>query len=51
MKDFYHIRAWQPSWSSDKHPILIPLYLKAQIQNLIKNDPVVSENSNFNFHM
>ena len=47
---FYHIWAWLPSWSCDQHHIndfFISMYLKAYIQNLVRNGPVVSEKSIF----
>ena len=40
LKCFYHIWAWQASWSCDQHhvnKIFISLYLKAFIQNFIQN--------------
>ena len=43
-----YVWAWQPSWSCDHHhvkQIFISLYLKAYIQNLVQNGPVVSEQS------
>ena len=45
LKGFYHIWAWWPSWSCDQqhvHGFSFPMYLKAYIQNLVKNGPVVS---------
>ena len=44
---FYHIWTWLPSWSCDQHHIydFFSMYLKAYIQNLVKNGPVVSEKS------
>ena len=52
MKDFYHKWVWRPSWSCDQHHVnkfFISLYLKAFIQNLLKNSPVVSEKIRFEF--
>ena len=52
LKGFYHIWAWRPSWSCDQHhvkQIFISLYLKAFIQNLVQNGPVVSEKIRFEF--
>ena len=43
------------SWSYDQHPInkfsflCTSMYLKAYIQNLVKNNPVISEKSMFSF--
>ena len=48
-KGFYHIWAWWPSWSCDQDQIFISLYLKAFIQNLVWNGPVVSEKIRFEF--
>ena len=45
---FYHIWAWRQSWSCGHHHVnilFISLYLKAYIQNLVQNGPVVSEKS------
>ena len=44
---FYHIWTWR---SCDQHhinTIFISMYLKAYIQNLVKNCPLVSEKSKF----
>ena len=44
---FYHIGAWRPHLSCDHHHIkknFISMYLRAYSQNLVKKDPVVSEN-------
>ena len=52
LKGFYYIWAWRPSWSCDQHhviKILISLYLKAFIQNLVQNGIVVSEKIQFDF--
>ena len=49
---FYHIWAWRPSWSCDQDRVkkkFISLYLKAFIQNLVQNGPVVSEKILFEF--
>ena len=51
-KVFNHLCAWRPSWSCDQHhinkfSIIISMYLKVYIQNLIKNGLVVSEKSKF----
>ena len=49
---FYHIWAWRPSWSCDQDHVnkfYISLYLKAFIQNLVQNGPVVSEKIPFEF--
>ena len=53
LKGFYHIWTWQPSWSCDQHHVyinsyfFIAMYLKAYTHSLVKNDPVVSEKSQF----
>ena len=51
MKGFYHIWAWRPSWSCDQDHVknFISLYLKAFIQNLVQNGPVVFEKIGFEF--
>ena len=44
--------AWWPSWSCDQHHInkfYISKYLRAYIQNLVRNGPVVSRKSMFKF--
>ena len=49
---FYHIWAWRPSWSCDQDHVnifFISLYLKAFIQNLVQNGPVVSEKIRIEF--
>ena len=49
---FIHIWAWWPSWSCDQDhvkKIFISLCLKAFIQNLDQNGPVVSERIWFEF--
>ena len=50
-KGFYHIWAWQPSWSCDQHHahIFISLYLKAFMQNLVQIGTAVSEKIGFEF--
>ena len=42
-KRFYHIWAWQPSWSHHVNKFSFSLYLNAYISNLVKHGPVVSE--------
>ena len=52
IEGFYHIWAWQPSLScgpASCHQILISLYLKAYLQNLVHNCTVVSEKIRFYF--
>ena len=51
MKGFYHIWAWRPSLSCDPDHVNIffSLYLKAFIQNIVQNGPVVSEKIRFEF--
>ena len=49
---FHQIWAYSPFWSCDQHhgyKFFIFMYLIAYIQNLVKNDPVVSEKSKFQF--
>ena len=49
---FYHIWAWQPSWSCDQDHVnkfSFPCNLLAFIQNLVQNGPVVSEKIWFEF--
>ena len=51
-KGFYHIWAWQPSWSCDQHNVIrfsFALYLKAFIQNLVQIGTLVSEKIRFEF--
>ena len=47
LKGFYHIWAWPPSWSCDKHHI--SLYLKAFIKKLVQIGKEVSEKIWFEF--
>ena len=52
VEGFYLIWAWRPSWSCDQDHVktfCISLYLKAFIQNLVQNGPVVSEKIWFDF--
>ena len=52
LKGFYHIWAWRPSWSCDQDHVnkfSFPYKLKAFIQNLVQNGPVVSEKIRFEF--
>ena len=51
-EEFYHIWAWQPSWSCDQHHVIrycLSLYLKAFIQSLVQIGTVVSEKIQFEF--
>ena len=51
---FYHIWAWQPSWSCDLHYVdafLLTCTYKLTFKILVENGPVVSEKSKLNFHM
>ena len=52
VKGFYHIWAWRPSWSCDKHydiNFFVFLFMKAFIQNLVQNGKVFSEKIRFEF--
>ena len=44
---FCHIWTWQPSRSHDQHHVNGFSYIKAYIQNLVENGPVVSEKRKF----
>ena len=49
-KGFYHTWTWRPSWSCDQHYVInlfISMYFKAYLQNLVKNNPLVSEKNKF----
>ena len=48
LKGFYHMWAWQPSWSWDQHHVIrFSLYLKAFRKKLVQIGKVVSEKIRF----
>ena len=52
IKGFHHIWAWKPSWSFDQYYLdefFISLTLKAYMQNLAENGPVVTDKTSSSF--